>query len=35
MELRESVNLFPYNPLVWTSLVRCALARRGWAGVKP
>jgi glycosyltransferase involved in cell wall biosynthesis len=34
-ELRESVNLFPYNPLVWTSLVRCALARRGWAGAKP
>ena len=34
-ELRESMSIFPYNPLVWTSLVRCALARRGWAGAKP
>ena len=34
-ELRESVNLFPYNPLIWGALVRWVLAGRAVAGAKP
>ncbi len=32
-ELRESVSLFPCNPLVWAALARCALAGRAMAKV--
>ncbi len=31
-ELRESLDLFPYNPLVWSSLLRRAFDRRAAAG---
>ena len=34
-ELWESVSLFPYNPLIWASMARCAVARRTLAGAKP
>ncbi len=34
-ELRESMHLFPYNPVVWATLVRCVFARRAMAEVEP
>ncbi len=34
-ELKESMELFPCNPLVWTALLRCAVARRGLARAEP
>jgi glycosyltransferase involved in cell wall biosynthesis len=34
-ELRESMHLFPYNPIVWATLVRCVVARRAVAEVEP
>jgi hypothetical protein len=34
-ELRKSMELFPCHPLVWTALLRCAVARRGLAGAEP
>jgi len=33
-ELRRSMALFPYNPMTWCSLLRCALAQREPAGVE-
>ncbi len=35
VELKESMDLFPCNPVVWAALLRCALAKRALARAEP
>jgi glycosyltransferase involved in cell wall biosynthesis len=34
-ELRRSMGLFVWNPVVWAATLRCLAARRSWEGVSP